>query len=213
MCCTCCLYICITSWTATMWLKSNLCVLPGAEKRVGIASTPPFSHHQWLLRSPRNFCVRGCIFCVRREASQLWVSQIEVRYDGRWSGSAKGSFWSSGRLESGEYPRYSTLSTPRLHNNNLETLVFGPLRSEAYSFTESQQNEMDLIEDWCKTGLVALRFSPLPSSNGSISPLDDHEWERLSHHLQSGRATKSNLCGGCLQAEAPRKSIGRQGHR
>ena len=47
-------------------------VLPEAEKKVGVAGTPlPFSHHWRLLGSPHNFCVRGCIFWMRREVSQL----------------------------------------------------------------------------------------------------------------------------------------------
>ena len=95
-----------------------------------------------------------------------------------------------------------------MEGKNLETLVSGPLPSEAYSFNEPQQGEMDLIEDWCKADLISLPFAPLPSSNGSISPLDAREWEELSHHLRSGHTTKSNLCRGCLQAEGPRRIHG-----
>ena len=92
-----------------------------------------------------------------------------------------------------------------MNNLDLATLLFGPTPSEAYSFTEPQQEEMDEIHGWCTSDLVALPSAPLPSSDGMISPLDPHELEELSDHLRSGHATKSNLCRGCLQSEGPRK--------
>ena len=95
--------------------------------------------------------------------------------------------------------------TDSVNNLDLATLVFGPTPSEAYSFTEPQQEEMDEIHGWCTSDLVALPSAPLPSSDGMISPLDPHELEELSDHLRSGHATKSNLCRGCLQSEGPRK--------
>ena len=103
----------------------------------------------------------------------------------------------------------STLPTSLMHSmegKNLETLVFGPLPSEAYSFTEPQQDEMDLIEDWCKSDLVSLPSSSLPASDDMIVPLEDKELKELSHHLRSGHATKSNLCRDCLEAEGPRRT-------
>ena len=50
--------------------KQDWSVLPEAEKSEGIASTPPLQQHSLLLDSPHIFCVRGCVFCVRREVSQ-----------------------------------------------------------------------------------------------------------------------------------------------
>ena len=96
-------------------------------------------------------------------------------------------------------------ATDSVNNHDLATLVFGPTPSEAYSFTEPQQEEMDEIHGWCTSDLVALPSAPLPSSDGMISPLDPHELEELSDHLRSGHAAKSNLCRGCLQSERPRK--------
>ena len=102
----------------------------------------------------------------------------------------------------------STLPTSvpdSMNNLDLATLVFGPTPSEAYSFTEPQQKEMDIIHGWCTSDLVVLPSALLPSSNGMMSPLDSHELEELSDHLRSGHATKSNVCRGCLQSEGPRK--------
>ena len=98
-----------------------------------------------------------------------------------------------------------TSATDSVNNLDLATLLFGPTPSEAYSFTEPQQEEMDEIHGWCISDLVSLPSAPLPSSDGMISPLDPHELEELSDHLRSGHATKSNLCRGCLQSEGPRK--------
>ena len=98
-----------------------------------------------------------------------------------------------------------TSLTDSVNNLDLATLLFGPTPSEAYSFTEPQQEEMDEIHGWCTSDLVALPSAPLPSSDGMISPLDSHELEELSDHLRSGHATKSNLCRGCLQSEGLRK--------
>ena len=70
--------LCIIYSIATWWLKSKICVLLEAEKKVGLASTPSLSADQLLLDSPHYFCVRGCVFFVRRE-----VNHIEVGYDGR----------------------------------------------------------------------------------------------------------------------------------
>ena len=49
--------------------------------------------------------------------------------------------------------------------------------------------------------------TPLPSSNGLVTPLDNHEMGELSNHLRSSHAKKSNLCRGCLQSEGPRKFV------
>ena len=80
--------------------------------------------------------------------------------------------------------------------DDLANVIFGPLPAHAMTFTSPSSDEQTLINEWSATDLVSLTFIDLPSSDGSTLPLEDRELNELTEHLQSGHATKSNLCRG-----------------
>ena len=93
----------------------------------------------------------------------------------------------------------------QMESSDLASLLFGPLPPAAMTFDQPQFEEEKALQEWCDSDLVSLPFEPLPSSDGTIQPLDDSELQELSDHLRSGHSTKSNLCRGCLEADGPRK--------
>ena len=66
--------------------------------------------------------------------------------------------------------------------------------------------EQVLLDEWCRSEHVALPFTDLPASDGSLLARNGEELRELSDHILSGHVTKSNLCRSCLEAEGPRNS-------
>ena len=79
------------------------------------------------------------------------------------------------------------------------------LPAEIVTLTLPNDDDLIDLDSWCKSELVALPSASLPTSDGSMMPLDQDELKELTDHVNSAHLTKSNSCRGCLQSEGPRK--------
>ena len=66
------------------------------------------------------------------------------------------------------------------------------------TLTLPSDDDLADLDNWCKSELVALPSAPLPTSDGSMMPLNQDELIELTDHVNSGHLTKSNLCRGAL---------------
>ena len=78
------------------------------------------------------------------------------------------------------------------------------LPAETVTLTLPTDDELHDLSSWCQSELVALPSASLPTSDGSMMPLNQDELQELNDHVNSGHLTKSNLCRGCLQSEGER---------
>ena len=79
------------------------------------------------------------------------------------------------------------------------------LSDQVYNLTLPDHDEQVLLDEWCRSEHLALPFTDLPESDGSLLALSEEELSELSDHIISGHVTKSNLRKSCLEAEGPRR--------
>ena len=77
------------------------------------------------------------------------------------------------------------------------------LPAKTVTLTLPTDDELHDSSSWCQSGLVALPSAPLPTSDGSMMPLNQDELKELNDHVNSGHLTKATCAEVACNLKVP----------